>query len=42
MTENILMNPTEHPVGTEFVHRVVGDYLINSEFRPHGRDSFHL
>lgn len=29
MTENILLNPTEHPVGTEFVHRVVGDCLIN-------------
>ena len=30
MTENILLNPTEHPAGTEFVHRV-GDYLIGDK-----------
>ena len=29
MTENILLNPTDHPAGTEFVHRVIGDYVIN-------------
>ena len=26
---SIVLNPTDHPAGTEFVHRVVGDYLIN-------------
>ena len=29
MSERITLNPTDHPAGTEFVHRVVGDYLIN-------------
>lgn len=29
MNREIVLNPTDHPAGTEFVHRVVGDYLIN-------------